>query len=123
MAEPPNGPGKPPAPSGPNGPQPSAPDEDGDLAVEQVKKTQRPRKYKVVFHNDDYTTREFVVEVLMRFFDKDESEATFIMLSVHHKGHGVAGIFPKDVAETKVDQVTKHARAKGHPLRVTAEPE
>ncbi len=59
---------------------PDAPDEQGDLAVEQVRKVQRPKRWKVVFHNDDYTTREFVVEALMRYFDKDESEATFIML-------------------------------------------
>lgn len=102
---------------------PDAPDEQGDLAVEQVRKLQRPKRWKVVFHNDDYTTREFVVETLMRYFDKDESEATFIMLSVHHKGSGVAGFYPKDVAETKVDEVTKHARKQGMPLKVTAEPE
>ena len=104
-------------------PPPQGPDEEGDLAVEQTKKTQRPKRYKVIFHNDDYTTREFVVEVLMRYFEKDESEATFIMLSVHHKGNGVAGIYPKDAAETKVVMVTKHARAHGMPLRLTAEPE
>lgn len=104
-------------------PPPQGPDEEGDLAVEQVRKVQRPKRWKVIFHNDDYTTREFVIEVLMRYFDKDESEATYIMLSVHYKGHGVAGLYPKDVAETKVDQVTKHARKSGYPLRVTAEPD
>jgi ATP-dependent Clp protease adaptor protein ClpS len=103
--------------------RPSRPDEEGDLAVEQVKKVQRPKRWKVIFHNDDYTTREFVIEVLMQYFDKDESEATYVMLSVHYKGHGIAGLYPKDVAETKVDQVTKHARKSGFPLRVTAEPE
>ncbi|MEO7097195.1 MAG: ATP-dependent Clp protease adaptor ClpS [Polyangiales bacterium] len=117
------GPGsdKPPAP--PPAPPTGAPDEDSDLAVEQVRKTQRPKRWKVIFHNDDYTTREFVIEVLMRFFEKDESEATFIMLSVHHKGHGVAGLYPKDVAETKVDKASKHARQAGMPLKVTAEPD
>jgi len=112
-------PKKPPAPP----PNRENPDEEGDLAVEQVRKIQRPKRWKVIFHNDDYTTREFVIDVLMRFFDKDESEATFIMLSVHHRGHGVAGLYPKDVAETKVLQVTKHARANGMPLMLTAEPE
>ena len=97
--------------------------DDGDVAIEKTRKIERPRRYKVVFHNDDYTTREFVISVLMRFFEKDESEATFIMLSVHHRGHGVAGVFPKDIAESKVDQVTKHARAQGMPLLLTAEPE
>ena len=114
----PPGPSKPPP-----APPPQGPDEEGDVVVEQEKKTQRPRRWKVVFHNDDYTTRDFVVEVLMRFFDKDESEATFIMLSVHHKGHGIAGYYPKDVAESKVDKTIKHARASGFPLMVTAEPE
>jgi ATP-dependent Clp protease adaptor protein ClpS len=113
------GPDKPAPPPPPSG----SPDEDSDLAVEQIKKTQRPKRWKVIFHNDDYTTREFVVDVLMRFFEKDESEATFIMLSVHHKGHGVAGLYPKDVAETKVDKVSKHARSHGMPLKVTAEPD
>jgi ATP-dependent Clp protease adaptor protein ClpS len=116
----PNQPGAPGSPGGGDA-------DDGGVAldedVEQVRKVHRPRKFKVVFHNDDYTTREFVIEVLTRYFDKDESEATFIMLSVHHKGSGVAGIFPKDVAESKVMQVTKHARAQGFPLRLTAEPE
>ncbi len=104
-------------------PPPGPPEEEGDLAVEQVRKIERPKRWKVVFHNDDYTTREFVIEVLMRYFDKDESEATYIMLSVHYKGSGIAGLYPKDVAETKVDQVTKHARKSGYPLKVTAEPE
>ncbi len=115
---PPNEPNRPGTPD-----TPDSPDGEGELVVERVKKVQRPKRWKVIFHNDDYTTREFVIEMLMRFFDKDESEATHIMLSVHYKGSGVAGLYPKDVAETKVDQVTKHARKSGFPLRVTAEPE
>ena len=110
-------------PGTPNGPSKGNPDEDADVAVEQERKVQKPKRWKVVFHNDDYTTRDFVVDVLMRFFDKDESEATFIMLSIHHKGSGVAGFYPKDVAESKVDQVTKYAKGHGMPLRLTAEPE
>jgi ATP-dependent Clp protease adaptor protein ClpS len=77
----------------------------------------------VVFHNDDYTTMEFVVHVLMKFFSKTETESTHIMLNVHHKGFGVVDVFPRDIAETKATQVTEYARAHGHPLRVTAEPE
>lgn len=100
-----------------------APDRQGDLTLERQKKTQKPRRYKVIFHNDDYTTQVFVVAVLMRFFHKTETEATHIMLSVHHKGQGVAGVFPKDVAETKVDEVHDFAREHGMPLRLTAEPE
>ena len=86
-------------------------------------KTQRPRMYKVLFHNDDYTTMEFVVEVLQRFFFKTPAEATQIMLHVHTKGVGVAGVYPRDFAETKVSQVMEHARESGMPLRVTLEPE
>ena len=66
---------------------------------------------------------EFVILVLMKFFHKSETEATHIMLSVHHKGHGVAGLYTKDVAETKVAQVMSYAKEQNMPLRVTAEPE
>ena len=104
-------------------PPPNRPKEDDDLAVEEERKVQRPKRWKVLFHNDDYTTRDFVVDALMRFFEKDESEATYIMLSVHHKGMGVAGTYPKDIAESKVDKTMTHARKHGMPLKVTAEPE
>jgi ATP-dependent Clp protease adaptor protein ClpS len=97
-------------------------DPDGDLAVEEKKKIRRARPYNVVFHNDDYTTMEFVVHVLTKFFHKGETEATQIMLEVHHRGYGVVGAFSRDVAETKADQVTNYAKEHGHPLRVTAEP-
>jgi ATP-dependent Clp protease adaptor protein ClpS len=66
---------------------------------------------------------EFVVLVLMKFFHKSETEATHIMLSVHHKGHGVAGLYTKDVAETKVAQVQDYAKEADMPLRLTVEPE
>jgi ATP-dependent Clp protease adaptor protein ClpS len=99
------------------------PDREGDLATEKKKKVEKVRRYKVVFHNDDYTTMEFVILVLMKFFHKSETEATHIMLSVHHKGHGIAGLYTKDVAETKVAQVMSYAKEQSMPLRVTAEPE
>jgi ATP-dependent Clp protease adaptor protein ClpS len=98
-------------------------DREGDLATERKSKVEKVRRYKVLFHNDDYTTMEFVVLVLMKFFHKTETEATHIMLSVHHKGHGVAGVYTKDVAETKVDQVHDYAKEHGMPLRLTVEPE
>jgi ATP-dependent Clp protease adaptor protein ClpS len=98
-------------------------DREGDLATEKKRKVEKVRPYKVVLHNDDYTTMEFVVHVLMKFFHKSETEATHIMLSVHHKGHGVAGLYTKDVAETKVAQVQDYAKDSGMPLRLTAEPE
>src|SRR5215203_2050573 len=98
-------------------------DHDSDLATDKQNKLEKVRRYKVLFHNDDYTTMEFVILVLQKFFHKSETEATHIMLSVHHKGHGVAGIYTRDVAETKVDQVTNYAKEQGMPLLVTAEPE
>ena len=77
----------------------------------------------MIFHNDDYTTQEFVVYVLQRFFHKSETEARHIMLTVHHKGAAVAGVYTKDVAETKAQQVMVAARENGMPLLLTTEPE
>jgi ATP-dependent Clp protease adaptor protein ClpS len=99
------------------------PERDDGLAIAERPKTKRPRKYVVVFHNDDYTTMEFVVLVLQKFFYKSETEATQIMLHVHHKGYGIVGLFTRDVAETKASQVMDFAKEHGHPLRCTAEPE
>lgn len=94
----------------------------GDLLTRTTRKVERPRPWKVLLHNDDFTTMQFVVEVLVRHFDKAPAEATFVMLQVHRKGVGVAGVYPRDLAETKVDEVTRDARARQMPLRVTAEP-
>lgn len=91
--------------------------------VRERARTRRPRRWQVVLHNDDYTTMAFVVDVLVRHFGKSEAEATWVMLQVHHKGAGIAGIYTRDVAETKVVDVTREARAEGMPLRVTAEPQ
>lgn len=96
---------------------------DTDVDVEERQKTAVPKRYRVIFHNDDYTTMEYVVEVLRRFFHKSETEALHIMLTVHKKGSAVAGVYPRDVAETKVAEVMHDARENGHPLLVTAEPE
>jgi ATP-dependent Clp protease adaptor protein ClpS len=82
-----------------------------------------PRRYRVLLHNDDFTTMEFVVSVLVRYFHKSETEATRIMLEVHVKGMGVAGIYPREQAETKIAQVTAAAEKEGFPLLVTMEPE
>jgi ATP-dependent Clp protease adaptor protein ClpS len=103
--------------------QPRDPRREEDIDVEERQKPVVPRRYKVIFHNDDYTTMEYVVEVLRRFFHKTETEALHIMLTVHKKGRAVAGIYPRDVAETKVAEVMRDARDNGHPLLVTAEPE
>lgn len=92
------------------------------VAVKDRAKTKRPRLYKVLLHNDDYTTMEFVVQVLVEFFNKSTTEATQIMLHVHTKGVGVCGVYPYEVAETKVARVTERARQEGHPLMCTMEP-
>jgi len=97
-------------------------EDDGELATDEKKRTKKPKQYKVVLHNDNYTTMEFVVLILMKFFRKSETEATHIMLTVHHKGSGIAGIYSKDVAETKVHQVTNFAQDHGMPLKLTIEP-
>lgn len=80
-----------------------------------------PRKYQVVLHNDDYTTMDFVVEVLVRVFRKNEAQATAIMLSVHNQGYGVCGIYTAEVAESKVDLVHRLAKSAGFPLRCSME--
>ncbi len=78
--------------------------------------------YQVVLLNDDYTPMEFVVLVIQEFFNKDLETATQIMLKIHLDGKGVCGVFSKDVAATKVDQVTETARKNGHPLQCICEP-
>lgn len=80
-----------------------------------------PRKYKVVFHNDDFTTVEFVIDVLKSVFHKNTVDATAIMLSVHKKGSGVAGIYSYDIAVSKRDRAIEMARAEGFPLKITVE--
>lgn len=96
----------------------------GDLAVEEARpKLKRPPKYAVILLNDDYTTMEFVVEVLHRFFGKVGEEAVQIMLRVHQEGRGVAGVYTYEIAETKVHQVHDHARAHGFPLKCIIEEE
>ena len=77
-----------------------APHQQEDLAVIERRQVKQPQRYVVVLHNDDYTTMEFVVHVLVKFFHKGETEATQIMLHVHHKGYGVVGHFARDVAAT-----------------------
>lgn len=96
---------------------------EGELAVERRRKARRPRRWRVLLHNDDYTTMDFVVRVLVDHFHKTPPEATRVMLEVHYKGVGVAGVYPKDVAETKIAEVTAAARAEGMPLRLTLEAE
>ncbi len=96
---------------------------DEGVVAERKRKTRQPRRWKVLLHNDDYTTTDFVVDILIRHFHKSEAEATHVMLQVHHRGLGVAGVYPKDVAETKMAEVSDEARTKGMPLLLTAEAE
>lgn len=93
-----------------------------DLVLDERRKAKRPRLYKVLLHNDDFTTMEFVVAVLVRYFHKSVDEAARIMLEVHRRGLGVAGVFTFEVAETKVVQVTAEAREEGMPLKCTVDP-
>ena len=94
----------------------------GGLALEEAKpELKKPSLFKVVLINDDYTPMEFVVIVLKRFFKMDMEEATRVMLHVHQKGVGICGIFPYEVAETKVHQVMDFARQNQHPLQCTLE--
>jgi ATP-dependent Clp protease adaptor protein ClpS len=81
----------------------------------------RPPDYKVLLHNDDYTTMDFVVRVLKEVFGKAEEEAIRIMLHVHHRGVGVAGVYTYEVAETKVARVTHLSRQSEYPLLCTLE--
>lgn len=103
------------SPTGPGG---------GDLVGIATKTRTRPKKpsmFKVLMLNDDYTPMEFVVMVLKRFFHMDLEQATRVMLHVHQKGVGVCGIFPYEIAETKVNQVMDFARQNQHPLQCTLE--
>jgi ATP-dependent Clp protease adaptor protein ClpS len=84
-------------------------------------KTRPPPLFKVLLLNDDYTPMEFVVHVLQRFFGIDQERATQIMLKVHTEGMGVCGVYPRDIAHTKVEQVMDFARQHQHPLQCTME--
>jgi ATP-dependent Clp protease adaptor protein ClpS len=92
------------------------------LSVEEAKpKLKRPPLFKVLLLNDDYTPMEFVVQVLETFFRMSREKATQIMLHVHTRGVGVCGVYTRDIAETKVSQVTEYARSHQHPLMCTME--
>lgn len=84
---------------------------------------EEPRRYKVIFHNDDFTTMEFVTHVLQVVFNKPADEAVVLMMKVHREGQATAGVFSYDVAMTKTNQATAMARQEGFPLRITCEPE
>ena len=94
------------------------------LAVEEAKpKLARPQLFRVILINDDYTPMEFVVMVLQRFFRLTHDDAVQIMLNVHTKGSGVCGVYPYEIAQTKVREVMNFAKENEHPLQCTMEPE
>ncbi len=92
---------------------------ESDVLLEDELK--EPRKYRVLLHNDDYTSMEFVIAVLMQVFRKTEEESTEIMLKVHNEGVGVCGVYTAEVAETRVEMVKQLAKQAGYPLKCTIE--
>lgn len=95
-----------------------------DLAIETAKpRLKRPPLYRVLLLNDDYTTMEFVIDVLTSVFHHSEEKAAQIMMHVHQKGSGICGVFTREIAETKVEQVVQYAQQNKHPLQCTMEPD
>ncbi len=94
-----------------------------EVATESREKLKKPPLFRVLLHNDDFTTMEFVVEVLKRVFGKSDAEAFRIMWAVHTQGLGVAGVYTYEIAEMKVEKVTQMARAQEFPLLCTVEEE
>jgi ATP-dependent Clp protease adaptor protein ClpS len=99
------------------------PEPEEEVVSEAGDEIDEPSMYKVLLHNDDYTTMEFVVEILMIVFKKSPEEAVKIMLNVHHEGIGVCGVYPYEVSETKVKTVDALSRENGFPLKCTMEKE
>ncbi len=95
--------------------------EEGEVKTKD--RVEKPRMFKVLLHNDDYTTMEFVISILKQIFQHSEGSAVRVMLHVHRKGVGVAGVYTREVAETRVDQALQVSRESGHPLQCTMEPE
>lgn len=97
-------------------------DSQHDVAVLTARpKLKKPSLFAVVLLNDDETPMDLVVNILQEYFALDFERATEVMLSVHYKGRGIAGVYPKDIAQTKANQVMQHARAKGYPLQCQVE--
>ncbi len=96
---------------------------EGDTAVLEREETKKPRRFYVIMYNDDFTTQEFVVHILLKFFRKDQDEAFHLMMAVHSAGLARVGLYSRDVAESKVETVIAYARQNGMPLLLTTEPE
>ena len=95
----------------------------GEVLERTRHETKRPELYKVLLLNDDYTTMDFVIEVLETIFNKQPAEAFRIMMMVHTQGKGLCGLYPYEIAETKVEAVINRARDNGFPLKAAMEPE
>lgn len=104
---------------------PDFPDNDGgtDVLTESESKLEKPKLYKVILHNDDFTTMEFVVFVLEYVFSRSDAEAFTIMLKVHNEGSGIAGVYPFEIAAMKSEKAMNLARAREYPLLCTVEEE
>jgi len=94
-----------------------------DILVKDRQKIDRPKKYKVVFYNDDFTPMNLVTLILMEVFNKSEQEAQSIMMKVHRGGKAIAGVYSKQIAETKTETTRMYARSAGYPLHAEAEAE
>ena len=99
------------------------PQEQSNVRERQKNNLKEPRRYKVIIHNDDFTTMEFVVEVLKTVFYLSNEKAEELMLQVHHSNKAVVGIYTYDIAVSKANKAINMAREKGFPLRLTVEPE
>ena len=96
---------------------------DEEVLTQEDQQVEEPPLYRVLLHNDDYTTMDFVVYVLVNIFHRSENDAIHIMLAVHNQGVGVAGVYTREIAETKINQVHNLARAHEYPLLCTMEEE
>ncbi len=94
---------------------------DGDLQLKTEHRVKKPHMYRVILHNDHYTTMDFVIEVLVSIFQMPAAKATQVMLDVHKKGRGTCGIYPRDIAASKVAQVHDMARSRQFPLKCSYE--
>ena len=94
---------------------------DPEIAIASREEVEEPKMYKVVLHDDDYTSMEFVIHVLMKFFSKNYDDAHAVMLRIHNDGIGVCGIYTFEVAESKSSKVNKYSRGKGHTLKSSIE--
>jgi len=109
-------------PSTPPAQKPAGDDGDSVVLERRPQKTAPPQMYQVVMLNDDYTPMEFVIVILQEYFSKDRETATQIMLKIHLDGRGVCGVYSRDMAATKVNQVMEAAQQAGHPLQCVSEP-